>query len=487
MSDVAIKQAQFLPLLMVYLLRCQQVVSKAAVYLTPDDFNPESEKVEGLLWLVALEFWAEHKSLIPKPTLELAINAKLESDPEYLDETEIDQLIELVELAYSFKDSDFSPSWMLTQLQYFMDDRRLRDKADAVTSADPDKLDAALLELLKSHTISRISAGETVDYLDENNITLSQLPRDPTGVSGMDEVLGGGVRAGEVYGFLGPSGGGKSLVAVHCTSSRAKRHKHTAYFAYENPFHPEYTVRFYSVLAGIPRSRVDGKPNIEALDPTDLAKIKAALRECKPYLHGIDMLKRGAGCGGAQEARSQMLELASKIGEMPSLAVIDQYLPQIDRYVAAHNVKADNVRKLMQQQVDEYMLIATELQTSFLILHQLSPEACAQPPYKRPKMTDSAECKSFAFWMNNCIAMGTQDSEGRCWLVADKARGTAKSAVIARVNGEYQTLEYEADRFRLSGTAFIDSEEEKKMYETRDTDASQSRAFRRKLTLDETS
>lgn len=359
-------------------------------------------------------------------------------------------------------------------------------RADAVTGADPDKLDAALTELLKSHTLSRISAGEVVNYFDEDNITLSQLPRDPTGVSGLDEVLGGGVRSGEVYGFLGPSGGGKSLTAVHCTSSRAKRRRHTAYFAYENPFHPEYTVRFYSVLAGIPRSRVDGKPNIEALDPADLVKIQAALREFKPYLHGIDMLKRGAGSGGAQEVRSHLLELGDKIGEVPGLTVIDQYMPQIDRYVAAHNIKADNVRKLMQQQIDEYMLIASELSTSFLILHQLSPEACAQKPYQRPKMTDSAECKSFAFWMNNCIAMGTQDSEGRCWLLADKARGTAKAAVIVRVNGEYQTLEYEADRFRLSGTAFIDSEEEKKMYETRDTDASQSRAFRRKLTLEDT-
>src|SRR5271165_4110366 len=53
------------------------------------------------------------------------------------------------------------------------------------------------------------------------------VPLDPTGVPGLDEVLGGGIQRGSLAILVGPPGGGKTILAHHIAFSAARAGRRT--------------------------------------------------------------------------------------------------------------------------------------------------------------------------------------------------------------------------------------------------------------------
>lgn len=64
---------------------------------------------------------------------------------------------------------------------------------------------------------------------DAGAATTSQafFPLDPTGVPGLDEVLGGGIQRGSLAILAGPPGSGKTILAHHIAFSAARARRHT--------------------------------------------------------------------------------------------------------------------------------------------------------------------------------------------------------------------------------------------------------------------
>lgn len=446
-------------MLLAHLLRCRDILEKAVNVLRAEDFDRESERGYQLVWAIATMWWPANKKVIPRGILDVELDSRLRLDPMFLSAEELAELRADLDAIYQMAESDLSHDWALEQLQMFVNERRVKPMGQRLLNASPEDVDALALQLAKIHAATRVSSGTSLDHIFQpGNEVIVLEKRDGTGVVYIDELLGGGTRAGEVYGLVGPTGRGKTVAAVQLAVSKAEFKKHVAYFTYEQEFIPEISTRFYGYMGRLPRRKIEGR-KLSDLDADDLKVIREWETKFGTYIHPVDMKSGGTlvGSGGPDEVFAVLRDFESR-GIHIELAIIDQYMPMIDRYIAARSIPSEQRRVIMQQCVQTFMDAAspTRLNTSFLLIHQSSTAACERPPYAKPDLTDSAECRSFPFWLSTCIMMGSQDEKNVGWWVSTKARGAARDGIIVQLDGENYRFVYDATQWRVSNREFVD-------------------------------
>lgn len=456
MATDAVDDRAFLDVLFRYLLRSSEVAEKVLPMLREDDFYDDSEVEYQVLTVILKDYWDRFK----KPPGQDAVETELLEALQGLDlltSNDISHLATIIEAAYGAPVGD--TGWVLRRFQQFLEERRLRPMVDEMQVALPGKLAEHVERLEKERAKLSVVAGQEVNIFSPATARLNQVPRKPTGVPWFDALTGGGLARGkEVLGLMAPPSGGKTMGCVQLASELVLNQEHVLLFTYETEFEPEYSQRFYSYLGQIPRNRIAGR-NLDQLNPDDRNNLFAALERCNGYLHTRDMVGRGGelgAAGGINDIRSELRKLSGK-GIRPSLVIIDQLLPMVDRHIAQIGEKLDNRRVIIQQVTYAAVGLCAEFETNILFLHQLDTQALARHPSVCPSMGDAAECKSFAFWLNFCMAFGTRDKENRLWAVASKARSAAPQQIIVQMNADMNRIEYEPDRFTLSGRDFVDT------------------------------
>lgn len=92
-------------------------------------------------------------------------------------------------------------------------------------------------------------------------------PRFPTGVKFWDEMAGGGFTPGEVVGVLGPTGGGKTTMAVQTAIAQAQHRKNMLLVLYEQPPQGDVTERLVASALGVTVDRIRNR-NWSDLEPS---------------------------------------------------------------------------------------------------------------------------------------------------------------------------------------------------------------------------
>lgn len=446
-------------LLAAHLLRCVPVIEKAATVLRPEDLCYRDEQALKLIWAVSREWFLSNRKPIPPTYLALEIEKRLAGDPGFAVSMGAADLLSLISAAYSIPDTLFNAHYVLTAIQEFIDSRRVGQAiSDAVEGIDP--LDARLDKLMRVYTSTRISQGQVADIFSDAAKNFVFPPKDPFGIAFLDPLLDGGSAVGEVYGLLGVSGMGKSILGQQMAIEKARHRKHVAVFHYEMDLHPDVVQRMYAYLADVPRDLLKKAPTMSRLPPQYLQKLNqeedAFARE---YLHVIDMkASRSAGAGGMNDIRAQLRELDMK-GQHAEFVVIDQLMPMVKRAMVAGNMKVDSSvqRTLMQRFVDEAIVMArpSDMATSVMLIHQSSSDVKKRKAVIKPKQGESLEDRAFDNWLSYCLALGTQDDERRCWFVTTKARGTGRDGYIIQLNPMLPRFDYEPGRFVADRTGFI--------------------------------
>jgi hypothetical protein len=280
-------------------------------------------------------------------------------------------------------------------------------------------------------------------------------PRGLTGVEVIDMLMRGGPRVGELYGFLAPTGGGKTTLSSQLALARARAGEHVLYFIYEEEPNKEFLIPLLANATGISRERVEAMSAGNCTE-REKEKIEEVRRLVGDRLHYVDMsgaVSSKVGSGGPAEVERYINEYRNR-GMPPSLFIIDWFWIMATRHMKSYKVTEE--RTFMQTVVDELKQIARRNKCWGWVTHQIAPAAST----KRSKMQwqDAAEFKSFAWFLTGCFAATEMDEDGICVINYSKSRNSRVKHLNARLNGELA-------RFVVVDGQFIWDERQKKFVE----------------------
>jgi hypothetical protein len=451
-------------ILLTHMLRSRPFIEKAASVIKPTDFNSVTERAPMLGIVICIQFWTKYREMLSKDMFFTQLGERLRGDPHFLSDPECHSLVQMVISAFQTPEDQMHVPFMVEQLQLFLAERRIKPMALAMSRASPEDTAKMVDEMSRMRQSTLITTGRVVDIFVPGKERFSMSARVPTGVNFFDYLTSGGIAYGEVVGLLGPFGRGKTTAAVQLACEFARTREYVAYLSYETDIEPGISGRMYGYIGGLSRSSVLGK-RLEDIDPQMLATLRqASTAWAREYLLPIDMKQGGdkAGCNGPDEIRALLRELRDN-GKHVRFVLIDQYLSMVQRYIAARNMDIGrDTRLIMQKMVGDLMDIAqpSDMDCCILALHQTAPECIKYSPVRVPNAADSAECRSWPFWMSTCLALGNPDNNSRQWAKVIKGRDVAMKECVVELDGENYKFLWDhtnPNRFRPGQRNFIDT------------------------------
>jgi len=365
---------------------------------------------------------------------------------------------------------------------------------------------AGLMHKLPEILVDTTQRQQRLLQVDVNPV-MSAMPDDwapqplflePTGCSYLDVFMDGGHAAPEVNGILGPTGTGKTMLAVNLcvgVASRQlammpldnpKRRRRVYLVTYEQSAE-EIRKRLLSCAAHIAaeslrettnfkvslssRQRGDYKayerdrqfyaygPDAPQLEcPGEFERMEAARPLLRDVIQIIDLSGVGAhsrpGVGYVEEIAG-LIDADQQLHGNPGVAVVavDYVLLAAQRYMAANGIKSDNTRHAVGGFVDKIkQQVAGRFHTPVWLLHQLNNEGNKGSPIRVTSHTQAAESGAFATALTFCACLSTKDIETNCCLINFSKRrraGDYVAPIILHIRGSEATIEDGGDRFAV--------------------------------------
>ena len=285
--------------------------------------------------------------------------------------------------------------------------------------------------------------------------------RIPTGIPFWDE-RGGSYIPGELLGIIGPSGGGKTIMAIMVLCAQALARRHCIYVSYEQEIAGDIIERICCVMSGIPIS-VFRDQAFEDLSPEVRARLDMTGEVMREYVTTIDLSSGDVGTGGAAEI-IEHVDDAINDGERPGLVVVDWLGAMIDRHFhVTRGIQAEDRYKVLGPKfVDEFGMHMRnpDVKVAGLILHQLTTQAGAMPSGRIPTKYDSHEFRSFCQKLTSMGCLGTLQPEySTCWFNPAKARKTTGKPIMLKLDGDHMKFVESDGRFIVDRSNHIKSRE----------------------------
>lgn len=431
-----------LDLLLCHLIQSEDVFRVAYDKLDMAHFDTEAEIGYKLIWARMKIFFKEHNTIPPEAYLRAEVTKAIAGDNTLNHPHIIKATQELLDLAYCFKDP--IPQYAMDVLSSFLFQRVVAPKIKSLHDQGTFGEDAWDNIVAEKKSLSLERSADVTPFASGADMLLGVMPRDPTGVGFVDEMLGGGTRPGELFGFLAPSSGGKTTLSNQIAIEYARKKKHMLVFSYESPVDAEYLIPVYACATKIKRARWESIPVGTAVEtiftPQEMQELNIARESISKYLHFIDHSGLGnsrSGFNGVQEIDNKLTEYEKRTGCKVDAFVVDWFWPMVTR--AYHNVKMGygksmDMRVYAQGCVDELRVVAQRHKAWCWINHQLKPDEAKKN--RDMEFEDAAELKSFAWYLNGCLCMGRMDDEKVGSIKYSKARSVDNSVVHVQLEGE---------------------------------------------------
>lgn len=427
---------QDMELLMYHLVRVPEVIQAALRVLKLENFTPIVERKERLLWAISRDYFTEYKSPIPEQVMLAEIQKRTKGSTEFDNET-VQGVYQKVYLYFQAWEGKIEPCapYVIGVLNAFLYFKNVYDQLELhfkSGTSNPEMINS-ILERSKEAEVTAPMVVEpfALDSEDDFNTT----PRVPTGVYHVDMLLDGGARPGEAYGFIAPSGGGKTTQSNQMACEYAARGNHVFVFTYEQPPDNDYMLPVRVFASRIPRSRMKEIRKLEDFTSEEKNRFLQAKQDIDRYLHFVDFSGCGgnaqAGSGGADEVE-RVLEGYRKQGIKPGAFIIDWFWPMVLR--TTPEMEEGARRAFAKNQVLQFKQLAGKMKCWCWINQQLTSAEAGKK--KTPEWNAAAELKSFAEYLDFCFVLGRLDSQHIGNFKSSKARGAAVLEKPVRLNGE---------------------------------------------------
>ena len=452
-----------------------------------DSYQPS----RALPWKKADEFYLEHGELPSHDLLHSMVQDAIHSDPEYLSDTEIDEMGEFLDWVFDSETFDRDPTlpkyrrFAVSNAQMFLRQHVTRQAAKTLQAADmqptslPDLLEPYYRQAESIENLDTPAYGEAFPQHWEKKVKKTLIP---TGLEPLDDFLGGGMAGKEVYCTYGPYGSCKTTLAVQLAVNMANRFNEiyqadgseppyvSYYFSYEADI-DELRERAVGYDAEIPRSRLEKMEDRESMsNADDLAdyekeKFKQQLIDGDPVqgeqeriqaseevlnrhlalidLTGADPNRRWSGGGWVKEVARIVQNDLRRRGAKCGFVVIDYMGAMVDAYIETNDLKDDERRQLLKRTpLQSKNKLAKEFDCPVMLIHQLSAQANAKKPGAAMHHTDSAESKGTAENLDFAFVLGTPTLEQRLQIICTKhRRNTKMDSRVLWINGGWYRVE----------------------------------------------
>lgn len=433
-----------LDMLLCHAVRSMPVMRAAFGRMKVEQFIPDAEFVHQLVWATASEFYDAHKKGIPESAMRAILDKKKEDNPDYFGGNIYDNILATVIFIYGLPEQDLVPSYGIELVKRFIGERQIG--VQFIGAAQSGVLQRQhLWEMLDTaQQLDALTPQPTIlPFSSRSGPLLGVKPREPTGVTFLDVLMNGGPRKGELYGFLAPSGGGKTTLANQIAINYAMSGKHVMVFTYEQPPDAEYMIPIYACAAQADRNKFERIVNFNGdmsfLDEKERERFERMGKIIGENLHYRDMT---AGSRyGADEIKALVEQEQQEAKVKVDAIIVDWFWPMVTRSYDRLELgrgKKKEVRGYAQDQIDRLKVICVELGVWGWLTHQLKPDAAKKN--KIMDFEDAAELKSFAWYMNGCFCLSKMDDECLAPLKFSKARSHKSDHTIIKLLGNIATF-----------------------------------------------
>lgn len=339
-------------------------------------------------------------------------------------------------------------------------------------------------------------------------VNMDEAPLDiqPTTVPFIDSWMDGGPAPKEVIGLLGPTGAGKTLLAVTliCAIAERQRSIQDSFNARNMEYRPKLSyfvtyeqsvselqhrliscacqiktstvmqlknpdTQFTSALKGdLKTYEIDAfrkkHHNIDLAQcviPGELERWNAGRILLNDYIRVIDLSgtdpdKSRPGIGFVEEVESLIARDQERCGNPGVATVIIDYVNlAVGRYLDANN-KDDSsaLRKAISMYVDKLRFkVAGRFNTHVWALNQLNAKGNSGAPTKLTSHMQAAESSAYSHHLAWCCALGVKDTETNCLTLNFSKRRRAGESLdpsIIHIVDDMATMEDGRDRYMLS-------------------------------------
>ena len=435
-----------LDLLLAHLIREPRVFLQARQRLLDEDFD-DDELGHRLIWQASRDYHDRHKEMIQCQQLYVELERRMTGMPECTD-VQVQQSI--YDLAHKcFSAYGLVPEHALDILQDFLKQRRVRTHLLEAAERERRDVDQVVDELVDRRRQATITVADPIQPFKKGRALLGVPPRQPTGVMFVDDLLGGGTRPGEAYGFLAPTGGGKTTLINQIGTEVARRKHVFVIFHYEQRLsggtedepQNDFWMGPYAYALDMLKERVEKLKSPKDFTPEEMAKYEKVTEDIGEYLYFYDFsgAKDTAGEGGVPEIDSYLMDLKAK-GIKVSGFAIDWFWLMMMRSMNLKESQRENAeRRYAQAMLDQIKKVGERHGCWAWINHQLQAAKGSQTRHG-VKWNEAAELKSFAWTLDCCFGLNGFDGKGHARLEISKGRNQKLNGTFVQLLGEKATF-----------------------------------------------
>ena len=262
----------------------------------------------------------------------------------------------------------------------------------------------------------------------------------PLGIPWLDTMLAGGLADGEVFLFLGPSGGGKTTLSTQIAWSRAMQRSHTIYITYDEPLEGYINNRFCSLMTGLSRPDLE-KHAIADMSPEIQHKFQAWRGAYGSFLHVYDGSGAKHGKGGIEDVRQTIADEIDQ-GRRPSLVIVDWVQCAVLKGMRQGGGSAREIAEQMDDYARQFAAICRDQRIQGMLVQQLA--ATYQRAWNidiNHKMAEA--CSTLGKHCQHAVGIGRLTPDGEGLMISSKGvtPSASRPPQPVRLNGAMNRFE----------------------------------------------
>jgi hypothetical protein len=417
-------------MMLMHLLRRPEILKSAAADVERTKLFAGYKDLE-LIWNIAYLYFLDYKGCIPKEVL--IVDIDIRKDEAGVGYMGLENLVKAVDHWYATTDffEDHIKPRMLEMFREY-DLYYLREDLDTKTPAEIAQGLEDTSRRFNQNPFQRPTIHKPFENIRES-LNMSEIM--PMGVPFLDTPLGGGLRYGESLGVLGPSGGGKTVLALQIADGHVRNRKHIAYCQVEQPLDGDIMTRICSLATGKPTGEFE--KGYDMIKPEIRRTLEAAMPLWDEYFHFIDLSNLEYELSSIDALLAPFEELRSQ-GIHCDALLLDwwgEIRDRLNEYAASHN--STESRRKGRFWLTELKIKMSKIRTRLIVMHQLSGEAAGKGPNYKPKSQDAQEDKNMNNRFDFFLTFGNKDSDNMVRFFLDKARRTANWETACKLDGNH--------------------------------------------------